>query len=75
LLLRYQVAEPLLSTEIIKFKPLMTRIEEEKIDNMLAANKVLLEEAAALQGNNNKNETTEDADPISPTIEYDDLLW
>jgi len=67
------VAEPLFGTEITKFKPLMTRIEEEKVDGMLAANKILLDEAAALQGENKKIEATKDADPISPTIEYDDF--
>jgi len=67
------VSEPLLNTEITKFKPLMTRIEEEKVDGMLAANKLLLAEAMALQDNNNKEKETKDADPIAPTIEFDDF--
>jgi len=67
------VSEPLFGTDISKFKPLMTRIEEEKVDGMLAANKILLDEAAALQGGNKKVEASKDTDPISPTIEYDDF--
>ncbi|MCL4155021.1 UNVERIFIED_CONTAM: hypothetical protein GTU68_049577, partial [Idotea baltica] len=72
------IATPLLSSEIKKFKPLMTRIEEEKV------------EAATLQSKNNTNtknadketdtkmsEATDTAsneqDPISPTIEFDDF--
>ena len=67
------VTEPLFETEIIKFKPLMTRIEEDKIEGMLAANKILLDEAAVLQGGNKKAEEVIDNDPISPTIEFDDF--
>ena len=74
------VAEPLFNTEIIKFKPLMTRIEEATVDGMLAANKILLDEAAALQSGgekvvNNESKDTEnkESDPISPTIEFDDF--
>ncbi|MEH6456275.1 MAG: methionine--tRNA ligase [Cocleimonas sp.] len=70
------VSEPLFGTEINKFKALMTRIEEDKIDGMLAANKILLDEAAALQGGNKKEEKSElskYSDPISPTIEFDDF--
>ena len=72
------VKSPLLATEINKFKPLMTRIEEEKVDAMIEANKLLLNEAAVLQGKNkssanDKAEVVADPDPISPTIEYDDF--
>ena len=56
----------------------MTRIEEDKVDAMIEANKLLLNEAAVLQGKNkssanDKAEVVADADPISPTIEYDDF--
>ena len=83
------VASPLLDHEINKFKPLMTRIEEDKVNAMLEANKKDLVIAAALQAqtgtanskDNKKNVTTSNAssdtqltqDPISPTIEYDDF--
>jgi len=66
------ISNPLFGTEITKFKPLMTRIEEEKVDGMLEANKLLLAEAAKLQANENSEEV-KDKDPISPTIEFDDF--
>jgi len=75
------VASPLFSHEINRFKPLMTRIEEDKVNAMLEDNKKQLVIAAALQaktGNNavddNKdNHSPLSEDPISPTIEYDDF--
>jgi len=75
------VASPLLSQEINRFKPLMTRIEEDKVNEMLEDNKKQLVIAAALQaktGNNtmddnNDNHSPLSEDPISPTIEYDDF--
>ncbi len=71
------VATPLLDTEINRFKPLMTRIEKDRVDTMLEANKALLAEAAALNDRtDNNNETGDleiDKDPISPVIEYDDF--
>ena len=70
------VSEPLFGTEITKFKPLMTRIEEDKVNGMIEANKILLAEAAALQGGDKKaekEEASKEVDPISPTIEYDDF--
>jgi len=75
------VASPLLSHEINRFKPLMTRIEEDKVNEMLEDNKKQLVIAAALQaktGNNtmddnNDNHSPLSEDPISPTIEYDDF--
>lgn len=76
------VASPLLSSEINKFKPLMTRIEEDKVNAMIEANKTLLAEAAALQANTATGNSTGDKsgsgsqlgqDPISPTIDYDDF--
>ncbi len=71
------VASPLLGNEINRFKPLMTRIEEAKINQMLEANKEHLAAAAALQAKtgagNNKEESQLAKDPISPTINYDDF--
>lgn len=71
------VESPLFSHEINKFKPLMIRIEEDKVNAMLEANKEHLAAAAALQaktGTDNKPMDTQlGKDPISPTIEYDDF--
>ena len=57
----------------------MTRIEEDKVNAMLEANKEHLAAAAALQaklgGGDGSTETDSQLskDPISPTIEYDDF--
>jgi len=72
------VSSPLLSHEINRFKPLMTRIEEDKVNAMLEANKKQLAVAATLQaktGNQpvDNSETELSKEPISPTIEYDDF--
>lgn len=73
------VATPLLDHEINRFKPLMTRIEEDKVNAMLEANKKQLAIAAALQAKTTGTNSTADTnsqlsqDPISPTIEYDDF--
>jgi methionyl-tRNA synthetase len=75
------VSSPLFGTEINKFKALMTRIEEDKINAMLEANKEHLAIAAALQAKTRGNKKSPDShldsqlgkDPISPTIEYDDF--
>jgi len=71
------VSSPLLNTEINKFKALMTRIEEDKVNAMLEANKEQLSIAAALQAKTGETKEVEDSqlgkDPISPMIEYDDF--
>ncbi len=71
------VSAPLFGTEINKFKALMTRIEEDKINAMLEANKEQLAKAAALQaktgGTKKPNDSQLGKDPLSPTIEYDDF--
>ncbi|MCF6188857.1 MAG: methionine--tRNA ligase [Cocleimonas sp.] len=71
------VSSPLFGTEINKFKALMTRIEEDKVNAMLEANKEQLAIAAALQAKTGGNKKVSDSqlgqDPISPTIEYDDF--
>ena len=78
-------AEPLTGHAIKKFKPLMTRVEQEKIDAVLEdAKKALAAEPA--QASNTKTSkqarkaTTKpisngstDMDPIADTIEYDDF--
>lgn len=71
------VAVPLLDHKINRFKPLMTRIEEDKVNAMLEANKAHLSAAAELQnktGASEKQMASElEKDPVSPTIEYDDF--
>ncbi|HIP93924.1 MAG TPA: methionine--tRNA ligase, partial [Leucothrix sp.] len=77
------IASPLLSHDINRFKPLMTRIEEDQINTMLEANKKQLAIATALQAKTASNKGNTDTagedtsqlnnDPISPTIEYDDF--
>ncbi len=71
------VCSPLLSHKINKFKPLMTRIEEEKVNAMLEANKEQLAVAANLHAKTAEAGKSQDSqlstDPISPVIEYDDF--
>ena len=67
------VATPLLSTEINKFKPLMTRIEKDKIDTMLDENKQVLETLASQTSNTPVDDSPLKSDPISNTIDYDDF--
>ncbi len=72
------VTTPLLAQQINTFRPLMTRIEEDKVKAMLEANKALLADAAALQSRTGTSvskpeESQLGKDPISPTIDYDDF--
>jgi len=67
----YSCAEPLTNHVIKKFKPLMTRVEQDKIDAVLAdAQKTLAAEQPAKPVN--KKETG-NMDPIAETIQYDDF--
>lgn len=68
------VATPLLDTTINKFKPLMTRIETDKIEAMLDENKKALSAMQATQAPAPSTEKSPLADdPISDTIEYNDF--
>ncbi|MCK5830607.1 MAG: methionine--tRNA ligase [Methylococcales bacterium] len=58
-------AEPLLSHEIKKFKPLMTRVEADKIEAIVEASKENL-----IKATEPKAKT---CDPIAETIEFDDF--
>ncbi|MCK4704980.1 MAG: methionine--tRNA ligase, partial [Gammaproteobacteria bacterium] len=60
------IQTPLLDHEINKFKPLMTRIEKEKIDAIVEASKKNLVQAAVISG------PLAD-DPIADEIEFDDF--
>jgi methionyl-tRNA synthetase len=66
--------EPLCGHPINTFSPLMTRVEQDKIDAMLADAQQAL--AAATGGNaatNNKTKETPNMEPIADTIQYDDF--
>ncbi len=60
---------PLTGHTIKPYQPLMTRVEKEKIDAMLASEKA----AAPVQAVAATAPVTEITDPISPTITYDDF--
>ena len=69
-----EVAEPLTSHAINKFKPLMTRVEQEKIDAMLEASKEDLK--AEVKKTNKKesaNKMDTKLDPIADEISFDDF--
>ncbi len=66
-------ATPLLNTRINKFKPLMTRIEKDKMDAMLEENKQVLEAMQDSQVSTTSAKSPLKSDPISDTIEYDDF--
>ena len=64
------VATPLNGHRINKFKPLMTRVEEEKINAMLDDSKDTLGEPAAAT---EKASTVLQGDPIAETISFEDF--
>jgi methionyl-tRNA synthetase len=67
------ISQPLCKHTINKFKPLMIRVEQEKIDAMLAdAQKALATIPATSQAKTQKQETST-MEPIAETIEYDDF--
>jgi len=72
------VAEPLLGHTIAKFKPLMTRVEQEKIDAVQEASKQDLAAAAdshsqARHAEHQQHETKATMDSIADTIAFDDF--
>jgi len=64
------ISTPLLAHTILKFKPLMTRIESDKIEAILEDSKetMVAEQAVAI-----KQEPTLDIEPIFPEISFDDF--
>lgn len=66
-------ASPLLNTKINTFKPLMTRIEKDKIEAMLDENKQVLNAIPASQTPNTSANSPLITDPISDTIKYEDF--
>ena len=66
------IAQPLSGHTINKFKPLMTRVEQDKIDAMLAETQKLLaaHQTTATPKNDKKSKPME---PIAEQIEFDDF--
>ena len=76
------ISEPLTSHEINKFKPLMTRVEQEKVDALIEASKEDLKQEHAVldkkhkerKASTKKVDTKTDAiAPIADEIEFDDF--
>lgn len=65
-------ATPLTGHEINKFKPLMTRVEQEKIDTMLDASKDDLKAEVKKTSKGKENVTTK-IEPIANEIQFDDF--
>jgi len=67
-------AKPLCDHSVNKFKPLMTRVEREKIDAMIEDSKEDLAAEAKVIGKSATQKTTNSTiDPIADTIEFDDF--
>ena len=66
------VKEPLLGHEINKFKPLMTRVEQEKVDAMLAASQQHMESIATPAPTSVPSGPLAD-EPIKEEISFDDF--
>jgi methionyl-tRNA synthetase len=67
-------AKPLCDHSVNKFKPLMTRVEREKIDAMIEESKEDLAAEAKVIGKGAAQKTANSAiDPIADTIEFDDF--
>ncbi|MEN8168925.1 MAG: methionine--tRNA ligase [Pseudomonadota bacterium] len=63
---------PLISHSINKFKPLMTRVENDKIDAMLEASKQHLEKSDSAPVKQQKKATS-NIEPVADTIQFDDF--
>ena len=70
------LSEPLTGHEIAKFKPLMTRVEKEKVDAMIDASKQHLETISKSAAKSTKTEqktTRQNETDMADTIEFDDF--
>ena len=67
--------QPLLDHAINKFKPLMTRVEKDKIHAMIEDSKedLVAEAKATSKGSSNKKPAAVSNDPIAETINFDDF--
>lgn len=66
----HDIATPLLGHTINKFKPLMTRIEQDKLDAVLAASKTDMQDSQATKPAPSK---TTDVEPLADEIQFDDF--
>ncbi len=66
------IEKPLLDHTINKFKPLMTRIEKEKVEAMVEDSKDTLAETTKHKGQPPKSETLP-SDSLAPEIEFEDF--
>jgi len=66
------ISKPLVDHQINKFKPLMTRIEKEKVDAMVEDSKETLAETTKHKGQPPKSETLP-SDSLAPEIEFEDF--
>jgi methionyl-tRNA synthetase len=64
---------PLTSHSINKFKPLMTRVENDKIDAMLEASKQHLEKTEAATPAKKEKKAAGNIEPVAETIQFDDF--
>ncbi|EPJ49030.1 MAG: methionyl-tRNA synthetase [Osedax symbiont Rs1] len=67
------IQSPLLSHKINKFKPLMQRVDEEKVSAIIAETKLKLAEQAALTSQAETQKTELQLEPIADTIEFADF--
>ncbi|WP_019896502.1 methionine--tRNA ligase [Hydrogenovibrio halophilus] len=68
------INEPLMGHEIVKFKPMLTRIDPAQIEKMLAASKDDTAAQKAMQQAPDQNkETPTDMEPIADEIAFDDF--
>ncbi|WP_438970127.1 methionine--tRNA ligase [Methylophaga sp.] len=67
------IETPLLNHEINKFKPLMTRIEQDKIDAIIAGSKDSMADEEKIEENAAKNQKAADIEPIAEEIQFDDF--
>ena len=66
-------AEPLLGHSVNKFKPLMTRVEKDRISAMIGDSKEDLTAEAEVTARPADAKSPLASDPISPTIDFDDF--
>ncbi|MDH5601413.1 MAG: methionine--tRNA ligase subunit beta, partial [Gammaproteobacteria bacterium] len=68
------ITTPLTAHEINKFKPLMTRVEQEKVDALVEASKEdLKQEHHKKERNASSEKVSTNMDPIADQIEFDDF--
>lgn len=67
------IEAPLLDHNINKFKPLMTRVEQDKIDAIIEGSKQSMEAEKQLSKNSEKQSEKTDIEPIADEIQFDDF--